>query len=64
MIMDCIECKGKLQIKKSYPQVEGDNSHDTPTVLYEVQEIACLNDKCKEFGIAKDTIRHKRELEV
>ncbi len=51
-----------MQISKSYPLIEGDNSPDTKTTLFEIQELSCLNERCDQFGIVKQTARHEREL--
>lgn len=39
----------------SYTQVEGDSSPETPTRVYTVQELQCLNPQCPEYKQAQET---------
>ena len=47
-----------LQITKAYPQVTGDDSPDTPTRVYLVQELSCVNPRCPNHGRMLDEVRH------
>jgi hypothetical protein len=60
--MECPICKSRLMIKEAYNTAVNDNSPDTPTELYHVSEIACMNDKCDQYGVVKDTIKNKLEM--
>jgi hypothetical protein len=62
MSKDCPECKGKIQIKESYPTVEGDNSPNTPTKLYTNLDMACMNKSCSKYCVVVETIKHEQKL--
>ncbi len=63
-MVECKECRGKLQIKRSYNKAFNDDTPNSITEVYTIQEIACLNKNCSEFGVVVDEMRHKLELEV
>lgn len=46
----CNKCGIESTIVRSYNKVEGDNSPDTPTKLYTVLVMACINPDCSEQG--------------
>lgn len=47
-----------LRITRAYPQVTGDSSPDTPTRVYLVQELSCVNPQCPNCGKKLDEVRH------
>lgn len=56
--MQCPYCKIDGTIETSSIQVTGDDSPDTKTQVYTVQEIACRNPACSHFGEIVATVRH------
>ncbi len=47
-----------LQITRAYPRVTGDSSPDTPTRVYLVQELSCVNPRCPSCGRVLDEVQH------
>lgn len=56
--MKCKYCGIEAIIDKSYTEVEGDRSPDTPTKVYTVQEITCRNPRCGHYQKHVETVRH------
>ena len=56
--MDCPKCPVQAQISRVYTKVEGDSSPDTPTRVYTVQEITCMNPQCPNFNRVINTVMH------
>lgn len=48
--MLCPLCKTEMRIAQVRTVVEGDQSPDTPTLVYQEQELVCRNRKCSNFG--------------
>lgn len=48
--MMCPLCGTEMGIAASYQRVEGDESPDTPTKVFTVQEFACRNPACLGVG--------------
>lgn len=44
--MKCNLCKSQLQIQNFRYEITGDDSPDTPTEVYVVQEMTCRNPQC------------------
>ena len=53
----CEVCGNELKVTGSRVVAEGDNSPDTPTRVFTVLEMECLNPQCAENG-------KKREVRV
>ncbi len=45
--MQCPLCKSDCRITNTRTQVVGDNSPDTQTRVYAVQEMSCINQNCQ-----------------
>lgn len=56
--MLCPKCKVALRISRSYTKVTGDESPDTETKVFTVQELECRNPKCEDFGKVVKTAEH------
>lgn len=56
--MQCPYCKIEGTILRSSIQVTGDDSPDTPTRVYTVQEIACRNPACSHYNQVVETVKH------
>ena len=56
----CPKCKTATYIGKTYTEVEGDNSPDTPTRVYTVVEQVCRNPQCEDY---KKVIAKERHLQ-
>lgn len=54
----CPICKVALRIARSYLQVRGDSSPDTPTQAATVQELVCPNPQCERYGQVAKTLEH------
>ena len=48
--MQCPFFKIDTTIERSYTRVEGDESPDTPTRVFTVQEMYCRNPRCSHNG--------------
>lgn len=48
--MKCPNCPVELVIDHTGKIVEGDNSPDTPTKVYEQQYFICPNRQCSKYG--------------
>lgn len=46
----CPLCNSDLQIAKSTFKAEQDDSPDTPTEIYSVLDMVCVNPKCPNFS--------------
>lgn len=57
--MLCPSCKTELRIEASRYEVTGDQSPDTPTEVYVVQELCCRNPQCERHGQVVETMRTK-----
>ena len=55
--MTCPLCKLDLRITHSWNKVENDDTPDTETKLYVVQELSCLNKNCKNFEKVVETTK-------
>lgn len=60
--MECQKCKGKLQIKESYYSAINDTVEHLPTEVYHNSVMACMNDKCENYGIVTEVIKSKLDL--
>ena len=60
--MQCPLCRVEGIISKTYTTVEGDNSPDTDTKVFTVQEISCRNKNCSNYGKVFDTVKHKLNI--
>lgn len=60
--MNCPYCKVQTIIKGSRYTVRGDDSPDTETELFLVQELMCRNPQCEHDGEVVQTIEHKIDL--
>lgn len=56
--MLCPQCKCELHIKETRTEVVGDESPDTPTRVYQVQDMICANENCINCGRVLDTRKH------
>ena len=56
--MLCPVCGIQARIDRSYTQVEGDQSPDTTTRVYTVQEIVCRNPQCPQYGEIIETAKN------
>lgn len=56
--MVCPSCGIQARIERFYTKVEGDQSPDTPTRVYTVQEIACRNPQCPRHGEIIETVKN------
>lgn len=57
--MKCPLCSIEMIIQKTYTEVEGDNSPDTQTKVYTLQELSCRNKKCGNYGKVVETVKHQ-----
>lgn len=48
--MKCPNCPVEMVVDHTGKKVEGDNSPDTPTRVYEQQYFTCPNPKCPKYG--------------
>jgi len=53
----CPVCKTALGVQAARYEIMGDNSADTETVLFYVQELVCRNPHCTEHGKILETRR-------
>lgn len=56
--MRCSACGVDAMIGRSYVTVQGDQSPDTKTQVYTVQEIICRNPRCKRHGEVVETVKN------
>ncbi len=56
--MKCPKCAIELRIASTRTQVEGDKSPDTPTRVYTVQDLTCVNPQCENYGMPVQQTRH------
>jgi hypothetical protein len=47
--MECPECKSNLIIADSEYAAENDDTPDTPTEIYSVLTMVCINPKCGNY---------------
>ncbi len=52
--MECPECKAPLMIASSDYDLVNDDNPETPTELYSVLSMVCVNPKCGNFCGYKD----------
>lgn len=45
----CPKCKNLLRVWEGRPVVEGDQSSETPTRVYLVQKMTCVNPGCEAY---------------
>lgn len=57
----CSECGCSLRVTGSRNVVEGDDSKETPTRLFAVLTLECVNPKCIAYGV-KSEIRNEQPL--
>ena len=43
-------------------KVEGDNSPDTETKVFTVQELTCRNKQCSNYGKVVETVKHQIDI--
>lgn len=55
--MKCPLCNIEMMIRKTYTEVEGDESPDTPTKVYTVQDLVCRNRKCGNYEKIVETVK-------
>ena len=60
--MMCPLCGTEMGITAAYQRVEGDESPDTETKVFTVQEMSCRNKQCSNYGKVVETVRHQLEL--
>lgn len=60
--MQCPKCRVEARISRAYTAVEGDNSPDTETRIYTVQDFVCVNPQCGEFGRKIEEARHRETI--
>jgi hypothetical protein len=60
----CPQCNTELKILRSFNRLEGDDSPDTPTVLYAVIEQTCRNPQCPNDGLVVDVVEHQVQLNL
>ena len=56
--MKCPKCGIELRITSTRTQVEGDKSPDTPTRVFTVQDLTCVNPQCENCGMPVQQTRH------
>ncbi len=57
----CSECGCSLRVTGSRNVVEGDEAPDTPTKLFVVLTLECVNPKCVACGV-KSEIRNEQPI--
>lgn len=60
--MQCPLCKIEMAIQNTYTKVEGDNSPDTETKVFTVQELTCRNKQCSNYGKVVETVKHQMDI--
>jgi hypothetical protein len=61
--MKCPLCNVEAYIHKTYNRVEGDNSPDTETKVFTVQELYCRNKNCENNGKLIQTVEHQLNIQ-
>ena len=57
----CESCNCEMRVVGSGYEISGDNSADTPTMLFSVVHLQCVNENCSDFG-KKITVRNIIDL--
>ena len=57
----CKSCNCEMRVVGSGYEISGDNSADTPTTLFSVVHLQCVNENCSDFG-KKITVRNIIDL--
>nr|DAK54877.1 MAG TPA: Ogr/Delta-like zinc finger protein [Caudoviricetes sp.] len=60
--MKCPLCNIEMSIQRSYTEVTGDNSPDTETQVFTVQELTCRNKQCSNYGKIVETAKTQLHL--
>ena len=55
--MKCPLCNVETRITKTRNVVEHDDTPDEKTVLYVVQDLSCMNEKCINYGRVVETVK-------
>lgn len=61
--MKCPICDVEAMIGRSYTSVEGDNSPDTETRVFTVQEFWCRNKQCENYGRPIGIKKHQLNIQ-
>lgn len=61
--MQCPKCRVEARISRAYATVDGDDSPDTETRVFTVQEFECVNPQCGERGRVIGEARHEENIE-
>ena len=61
--MKCPLCNVEAFISSTYNKVEGDNSPDTETKVYTVQEMSCRNKNCDNYNKVVATVEHRLNIQ-
>jgi hypothetical protein len=60
--MKCPKCQVEMRITRSRSIVENDDTPDTPTKLFVVQELTCLNKGCENYEKVVETSKNEIPL--
>lgn len=61
--MKCPLCNVEAFINRTYNRVEGDNSPDTETKVYTVQEMSCRNKNCDNYNKVIASVEHQLNIQ-
>lgn len=57
--MKCPQCQVEMRITRSFNKVENDDTPDTETKLFVVQELSCLNKNCANYEKVVYTVKNE-----
>ena len=60
--MKCPLCNLEMRITSTRNVVENDNTPDTPTRLFVVQDLTCVNKQCSNYNTVVETSRTELPL--
>ena len=60
--MKCPLCNVEARITKTCTTVEGDESPNTETKVYTIQEISCMNKNCSNYEKVIAKAKHKLNI--
>ncbi len=61
--MKCSLCNVEAAISKTYNRVEGDNSPNTETKVFTVQEMSCRNRSCPNYNKVIAVVEHQLKIQ-
>ena len=57
--MKCPKCQVEMRISSSRNVLENDDTPETPTKLFKVLELTCMNRNCENFDTVVQTVKNE-----